>query len=79
MNCTRDWRNHIPSLGVKLEGGLLKDDTGNHFFMTIQRRGKVYVWGLRFEYSLLFGIFFVSATMDDYCLISWHHTVNMLC
>ena len=39
MNCTRDWRNHIPALGVKLEGGLLKDDTGNHFFMTIQRRG----------------------------------------
>jgi hypothetical protein len=39
MDSTRDWREHIPALGVKLEGGLLKDNTGNHFFMTMRRRG----------------------------------------
>lgn len=39
LDATRDWRAHLPSTGVKLEGGLLKDDTGNHFFMFLQRRG----------------------------------------
>ena len=40
LNATRDWRGHIPSLGVKLEGGLLRDDTGKHFFLSMQRRGE---------------------------------------
>lgn len=39
MDSTRDWRGHIPALGVRLEGGLLKDNTGNHFFMAMRRRG----------------------------------------
>lgn len=39
LNVTRDWRQHLPGLGVKLEGGLLKDDTGNHLFLSMQRRG----------------------------------------
>lgn len=39
LDCTRDWRNHLPSLGVKLEGGLLKDDEGNHLFLSMRRRG----------------------------------------
>ena len=39
LNCTRDWRQRLPSLGVKLEGGLLRDDTGNHMFLSMQRRG----------------------------------------
>lgn len=41
LSATRDWRQHIPSLGVKFEGGLLKDDTGNHLFLNMLRRG---VW-----------------------------------
>lgn len=41
LDCTRAWREHIPALGIKLEGGLLRDDTGNHFFMSLQRRGEV--------------------------------------
>ena len=40
LNTSRDWRQHLPSLGVKLEGGLLKDDTGNHYFFNMQRRGE---------------------------------------
>lgn len=39
LSATRDWRNHIPSLGVKLEGGLLRDDTGNHMFLSLLRKG----------------------------------------
>lgn len=39
LNCVRDWRNHLPNTGIKLEGGLLRDDTGNHFFMSLQRQG----------------------------------------
>jgi hypothetical protein len=39
LDCTRDWRGHLPSLGIKLEGGLLRDDTGNHFFLSMMRRG----------------------------------------
>lgn len=40
LDCTRDWRNHLPSLGVKLEGGLLRDDEGNHLFLSMLRRGQ---------------------------------------
>lgn len=43
LDSTRDWRNHLPALGVKLEGGLLKDDTGNHLFLSMQRRGGNFV------------------------------------
>ena len=40
LDSTRDWRQHLPTQGIKLEGGLLRDDTGNHFFMSLQRRGQ---------------------------------------
>lgn len=40
LNNTRDWQNHVSSTGVKLEGGLLRDDEGNHLFLAMQRRGK---------------------------------------
>ena len=36
---THAWRDHLPSLGVKVEGGLLRDDTGNHLFLFMLRRG----------------------------------------
>lgn len=39
LDSTRAWRDHIPGLGVKLEGGLLRDDSGNHLFMAMLRRG----------------------------------------
>lgn len=39
LNATRAWRDHLPSVGVRLEGGLLKDDTGNHLFHFMLRRG----------------------------------------
>ena len=39
MDCTRNWRSHVSGTGVKLEGGLLKDDAGNHLFLCMQRRG----------------------------------------
>ena len=39
VNSTRDWRNHLPAAGIKLEGGLLRDDSGNHMFLSLQRRG----------------------------------------
>lgn len=39
LNATRDWAGHLPNLGVKLEGGLLKDSSGNHLFLSMQRRG----------------------------------------
>eukprot|EP00435_Cladocopium_sp_Y103_P006304 s5416_g2.t1 len=38
LSATRAWRNHMPGLGVKLEGGLLRDDTGNHLFISLLRR-----------------------------------------
>ena len=40
MNATHSWRTHLPATGVKLEGGLLRDDEGNHMFLCMQRRGK---------------------------------------
>ena len=51
LDCTRDWRNHLPSLGIKLEGGLLKDDEGNHLFLSMRRRGGWYptVWTCSFN------------------------------
>ena len=39
LDATRAWRDHIPNLKVKLEGGLLKDDSGNHVFLSLLRRG----------------------------------------
>ena len=39
MDCARDWRQHLPNTGVKLEGGLLKDNTGNHVFFSMRRQG----------------------------------------
>jgi len=39
LDATRSWRSHLPGTGVKLEGGLLKDDAGNHLFLCMQRRG----------------------------------------
>ena len=39
LDCTRDWRQHLPSTGIKLEGGLLKDNTGNHVFFSMRRQG----------------------------------------
>lgn len=39
LDSTRAWRERIPALGIKLEGGLLKDEEGNHFFLSMQRRG----------------------------------------
>ena len=39
LDCTRPWRSHLPSTGVKLEGGLLRDGSGNHLFLSMQRRG----------------------------------------
>lgn len=40
LDATRAWRDHIAELKVKLEGGLLKDDSGNHVFMSFLRRGR---------------------------------------
>ena len=40
MNATHSWRAHLPATGIKLEGGLLRDDEGNHMFLCMQRRGK---------------------------------------
>lgn len=40
LDATRAWRTQMPKTGVRLEGGLLKDDTGNHLFMCMQRRGQ---------------------------------------
>ena len=48
-NATRDWRNHLPSLGVKLEGGLLKDEDGNHLFLAMRRRGDIWVLYITFK------------------------------
>lgn len=39
LDATRSWRSLLPGTGVKLEGGLLKDGTGNHLFLCMQRRG----------------------------------------
>ena len=39
LNATRSWRSHLPGVGIKLEGGLLKDESGNHLFLCMQRRG----------------------------------------
>ena len=39
LDNTRAWKDHVSGLGVKLEGGLLKDEEGNHFFLSLQRRG----------------------------------------
>lgn len=39
LSATRNWRDRIPNVGVKLEGGLLRDDTGNHLFLSMLRRG----------------------------------------
>ena len=40
LDGTHDWLSHLPGLvKVKLKGGLLKDDTGNHLFLALQRRG----------------------------------------
>ena len=45
LECAHDWRSHLPSLGVKLEGGLLVDQSGNHLFLSMQRRGiKGFKW-----------------------------------
>ena len=41
LNAVRAWRDHLPGLGVKLEGGLLRDDTGNHLFLSMLRKGMV--------------------------------------
>jgi len=40
LNRTRDWKAHVSGTGVKLEGGLLRDDEGNHLFLAMQRRGR---------------------------------------
>lgn len=40
LNCTRNWKDHVSGTGVKLEGGLLRDDEGNHMFLAMQRRGE---------------------------------------
>ena len=40
LSATRDWRHTLPNLGVKLEGGLLRDDLGNHLFLSMLRRGR---------------------------------------
>lgn len=40
LDCTRPWRAHLPNLGIRLEGGLLRDSSGNHLFLAMQRRGK---------------------------------------
>ena len=42
LSCTRDWRNHFPDLGVKLEGGLLVDESGNHLFLCMRRQGLMF-------------------------------------
>ena len=34
------WREHMPKLGVKLEGGLLEDASGNHLFMSMLHQGR---------------------------------------
>ena len=47
LNATRAWRDHLPSVGVKLEGGLLRDDTGNHLFLSMLRRGLGWVFKLK--------------------------------
>lgn len=39
LDATRAWRQHLPGLGVKLEGGLLRDTEGNHMFLSMLRRG----------------------------------------
>ena len=39
MDATLDWRKQIPSLGLKIEGGLLKDESGNHLFLSLLRKG----------------------------------------
>ena len=40
LDSTRAWREHLPSLGIRLEGGLLRDSEGNHCFVCMQRRGQ---------------------------------------
>ena len=47
LSATRDWRHTLPNLGVKLEGGLLRDDQGNHLFLSMLRRG----WGFYSKFS----------------------------
>ncbi|CAE6970633.1 unnamed protein product [Symbiodinium natans] len=37
-NSVRAWSAHLEQLRVGYEGGLLKDDTGNHFFLAMQVR-----------------------------------------
>ena len=60
VDCTRDWRGHLPSLGIKLEGGLLRDDTGNHFFLSMMRRGssiiicKTSTWMYLYQYTTVY-------------------------
>lgn len=39
LHSTHDWRSHLPSLGIKLEGGLLKDESANHLFLSMPRQG----------------------------------------
>ena len=39
LNANNSPRSHLPGVGIKLEGGLLKDESGNHLFLCMQRRG----------------------------------------
>lgn len=54
LNCTRDWKDHVSGTGVKLEGGLLRDDEGNHLFLAMQRRGRHFrtLEGLVLDHSI---------------------------
>lgn len=42
LDATRGWRQHIPAAGVRLEGGLLRDTTGNHLFLSMLRKGECF-------------------------------------
>ena len=39
MDATLDWRKQIPALGLKIEGGRLKDESENHLFLSLLRKG----------------------------------------
>ena len=41
LDATYNWRDHWAPQGVKLEGGLLEDSSGNHAFIFLSRKGQV--------------------------------------
>lgn len=69
LPATRNWRDHIPALGVKLEGGLLRDDSGNHMFLSMLRRG----WGCDQTIAV-----YVGNNMSRHARITMNYFHNMM-